>query len=51
MIQLRRMRLWIVLAVLLSWPFAIWHSLQARRRLRAYALPPGSGRLTLERVA
>jgi hypothetical protein len=45
------MRLWAVVAVLLSWPIVVWHSLQARRRLRAYALPPGNGRLTLERVA
>ena len=45
------MRLWVVFAVLFTWPLAVWHSLQARRRLRAYALPVGSGRLTLERVA
>lgn len=35
----------------LAWPLVFWHTLQARRRLRAYALPAGSGRLTLERVA
>ncbi len=45
------MRLWVVVTVLLTWPLAVLHSLQARRRLRAYVLPPGSGRLTLERVA
>jgi hypothetical protein len=45
------MRFWIAVATLLLWPIAAWHTLQARRRLRAYALPPGSRRLTLERVA
>jgi hypothetical protein len=45
------MRLWGFIAVLLFWPIAVLHTLQARRRLRAYVLPPGSGRLTLERVA
>ncbi len=45
------MRLWLMLAVLLSWPFAVLVSLRARRRLRAYALHAGEGRLTLERVA
>lgn len=39
------------LLYLLSWPLVAWHSLRARRRLRAYALPAGDGRLTLERVA
>jgi len=39
------------LVSLLTWPFAAWHSLRARRRLKAYALPAGDGRLTLERVA
>jgi hypothetical protein len=42
-----RMRWWL----LFTWPVAVWQSLRARRRLRAYALPAGSGRLTLERVA
>jgi hypothetical protein len=36
---------------LLAWPLIVWHTLQARRRLKAYALPAGDGRLTLERVA
>ncbi len=45
------MRWWLVVLALLSWPFAAWHSRQARRRLRAQALLPGAGRLTLERVA
>jgi hypothetical protein len=46
------MRLWAIFAVLLSWPFAVLHTLQARRRLRAYALPAAEPRrLTLERVA
>lgn len=45
------MRLWLCMAALLSWPFVVWHSLQARRRLKAYMLPSGDRRLTLERVA
>ena len=45
------MRWWIVLAALLSWPLVVWHTLRARRRLKGYLLPAGSGRLTLERVA
>jgi hypothetical protein len=45
------MRPWLAMAALLSWPFVVWHTVQARRRLKAYALPSGSGRLTLERVA
>ena len=45
------MRLWLMLAVLLCWPFAVLGSLRARRRLRASALHAGDGRLTLERVA
>ncbi|HXU70957.1 MAG TPA: hypothetical protein VN947_16600 [Polyangia bacterium] len=45
------MRLLIVLAALLLWPFAILGSMRARRRLRAYILPAGDRRLTLERVA
>jgi hypothetical protein len=48
------MRLWLALRALLSWPIALLHTLQARRRLRAYALPDASaepGRLTLKRVA
>ena len=45
------MRLWVVLAAFLCWPFAVLGSLRARRRLRAYALHAGDGRLTLERVA
>ena len=45
------MRLVVLLAVLLSWPFAVLGSLRARRRLRAYMLPASDGRLTLERVA
>jgi hypothetical protein len=46
------MRLWALLAVLLSWPLAVLHTLQARRRLRAYVLPSAQpSRLTLERVA
>ncbi len=45
------MRLLLVVAALLSWPLVVWHTLQARRRLKAYVRPPGSGRLTLERVA
>ena len=52
MIRVRSMRLWAVFAVLLSWPLAMLHTLQARRRLRAYVLPPAEPRrLTLERVA
>ena len=35
---------------LMTWPFAAWHSLKARRRLKGY-LHGGDGRLTLERVA
>ncbi|MCU1281741.1 MAG: hypothetical protein JWM53_5287 [bacterium] len=48
------MRLPLVVAALLSllcWPLVVWHSLQARRRLKAYMPPSGDGRLTLERVA
>jgi hypothetical protein len=45
-----RMRLWLILAVLLCWPFAVLGSLRARRRLRAY-LHADTGHLTLERVA
>jgi hypothetical protein len=45
------MRLLLVVAALLSWPLVVWHTLQARRRLKAYLVPAGSGRLTLERVA
>ncbi len=45
------MRWWLGVAAFLSWPVVVWHSLQARRRLKAYALRPGDGRLTLERVA
>ena len=48
------MRFPLVLAALLSllsWPLVVWHSLQARRRLKAYMLPSGNRRLTLERVA
>jgi hypothetical protein len=48
------MRLQLVVAALLTlvaWPFVVWHTLQARRRLKAYLVPAGSGRLTLERVA
>ncbi|MGZ3426647.1 MAG: hypothetical protein ACXVCV_08360 [Polyangia bacterium] len=48
------MRLWPFVSALLSlfaWPLIVWHTLQARRRLKAYALPAGDGRLTLERVA
>jgi len=45
------MRWWLVVAALLSWPIVVWHSLQARRRLKAAALHSGDGRLTLERVA
>jgi hypothetical protein len=48
------MRLPLFLSAMLSvvaWPLVFWHTLQARRRLRAYALPSGDGRLTLERVA
>jgi hypothetical protein len=39
------------LVPVVSWPVAVWQSLQARRRLKAYQVPRGSGRLTLERVA
>jgi hypothetical protein len=49
-----RMRLQLVVAALLSllcWPLVVCNSLRARRRLKAYALPSGDGRLTLERVA
>jgi hypothetical protein len=42
---------WIVLATLFAWPLFFWHSLRARRRLRAYDLPAGSEHLTLRRVA
>ena len=46
------MRLFAVVAALLLWPLAVVHTLQARRRLRARALPlSGPRRLTLERVA
>jgi len=45
------MRLWLIVAALFSWPFVVVHTLQARRRLKAYMLPAGDGRLTLERVA
>jgi hypothetical protein len=48
------MRFWPFVSALLSlvaWPLIVWHTLQARRRLKAYALPAGDGRLTLERVA
>jgi hypothetical protein len=45
------MRVLAIVATLFSWPLVVWHSQQARRRLRAYALPAGDGRLTLERVA
>ena len=45
------MRWWLAVAALFSWPVVVWHSLQARRRLKAYMLPAGDGRLTLERVA
>jgi len=51
LISTRRMRLWLCMAALLSWPLVVWHSLQARRRLKAYMLPSGERRLTLERVA
>ena len=47
----QRMRLWTMMGALVGWPIDYWHSLQARRRLRQAALRPGSGRLTLERVA
>lgn len=39
------------MAALVSWPVVVWHSLQARRRLKGYMPPAGDGRLTLERVA
>jgi hypothetical protein len=39
------------MAALLLWPFAVLGTVRARRRLRAYILPAGDGRLTLERVA
>jgi hypothetical protein len=45
------MRLWTMMGALVGWPIDYWHSLQARRRLRAAGLRLGSGRLTLERVA
>jgi hypothetical protein len=45
------MRLLLVVAALFSWPLVVLHTLQARRRLKAYVHPEGSGRLTLERVA
>jgi len=48
------MRFPVVVAALLSlfaWPLLVWQSLRARRRLKAYMLPSGSGRLTLKRVA
>jgi hypothetical protein len=45
------MRLLLFVAALLLWPLAAWHSLQARRRLRAYALHTGPRAFTLERVA
>jgi len=52
LIQWNIMRLWAILVVLLTWPFAVLHTLQARRRLRAYARPVrGPERLTLKRVA
>ena len=46
------MRLLAFVAALLLWPLAVLHTLQARRRLRAHALPEAEPRrLTLERVA
>jgi hypothetical protein len=37
---------------LFAWPLLVWQSLRARRRLKAaYALPSGTGHLTLKRVA
>jgi hypothetical protein len=45
------MRLLMLFAALVVWPFAAWHSLQARRRLRAHSLPSGAHPYTLERVA
>jgi hypothetical protein len=45
------MRLWLAVAALISWPLVLWHTLQARRRLKAYMVPAGDRRLTLERVA
>jgi hypothetical protein len=47
------MRAWIMLLAIVSWPFAVWHTFLARRRLRADArlLEPGPERLTLRRVA
>jgi hypothetical protein len=45
------MRLWTMVAALVGWPIAYWHTLRARRRLRASFVRSGNGRLTLERVA
>jgi len=45
------MLLWKAALALLSWPIAVWRSLQARRRLGGYARPAQLRRFTLERVA
>jgi len=45
------MRFLLIVAALLSWPLVVLHTLQARRRLKAYTVPAGTRRLTLERVA
>jgi hypothetical protein len=49
--RMRFLQLVAALLALVCWPLVVLHSLQARRRLKAYIRPGGDGRLTLERVA
>jgi hypothetical protein len=51
LIQVSAMRFLIGVVAFLAWPFSLWSSRRAQRRLRAYDQPSGSEHLTLRRVA